>query len=59
MITNPHDRQMPNPITVKNDGKVVGRIKRPARDQYHYEALNGHHGETFGTLEGVKASLEG
>lgn len=59
MITYRHDGMMPFKVTVKLEGKIVGKIVRPARDAYQYVAKGGQKGEIYDTLEAVKASLEG
>lgn len=58
MISYRHDGLNPFRVTVKLDGKTVGHILHPARDQYHYRTRSGVVGDTFDTLEGVKESLE-
>lgn len=58
MITYRHDGLMPFRVTVKLDGKVVGHILRPHRDEYRYKPLGAKWGDAFDTLEAVQASLE-
>lgn len=58
MITYRHDGLKPFKITVKLDGKVVGHIRRDTERRYFYKPLGGLGGESFDTVEQVKASLE-
>jgi hypothetical protein len=60
MITYRHDGLQPFRITVKNDRKIVGFIKRNDDGKYYYNpARTLTRGEPFATVEEVKASLEG
>ncbi len=68
MITYRHDGLSNFTITVKNDGLVVGKIKRTMmhdrckrlRNGYYYQPKGSLSvGETFTTVAEVKRSIEG
>lgn len=59
MITYRHDGLQPFRITVKNDRRIVGHIKRDDTGYYYTPARTTLRGESFATVDGVKASLEG
>jgi hypothetical protein len=58
MITYRHDGLSPFQITVKLEGKVVGRILRQKNSGYFYRPLGGKAGDFFDTPEACKQSLE-
>jgi hypothetical protein len=45
-------------LSVKLGSRFVGNIA-PTEGGYHFIAKGGHTGETFATIDAVKASLEG
>lgn len=60
MLSYRHDGLQPFRITVKNGRRIAGHIKRDDRGQYYYTpARSMLRGETFATVDEVKASLEG